>query len=213
MKDKSTTKEITDTNVSFKEVISNLSSINSIERDKKKEKEKQICSFILTAASKKLEEIILENMEDKNIKYIKKDLFYLNPPPNIPILDFLKGILRTTKIDISTLVCGVIYLDRMCEKRKYVLCYNNIHLLLLAACILSIKFNEDYFVRNLTIAQIHGLHVNVINQIEYEMYVLIDFNLFIEETLFKKYYVYFYKVGKKYEQAEQKEKKEKKINK
>ncbi|MCQ2821095.1 MAG: hypothetical protein MJ252_27870 [archaeon] len=202
--DKST-KEITDTNLSLKEATSNTSKVKSAEFPNKN-KEKQINAYILLAAAKQLEEIIKENMSDKNIKYIKKDLFYLNPPPKISIYDFLKGITLNTDIDISTIVCGVIYIDRMCEKRNYVLCFNNIHLLIIAACILSMKFNEDYFVRNLNMAQFHGVHVELVNQIEYEFYVLIDFNLYIEESLFKKYYVYFYKVGKKYDLAEKKEK-------
>ena len=202
--DKST-KEITETNLSIKEGVSKVSHLTAPEFTTKN-KEKQINSYIITAAAKQLEEIISENMNDKNIKYIKKDLFYLNPPPKISIQEFLKGIMRSTEIDISSLVCGVIYLDRMCEKKNYVLCYNNIHLLLLASLILSMKFNEDFFVTNLNIAQFHGVHVNLVNQIEYEFYLLVDFNLFIEESLFKKYYVYFYKMGKKYEIQEKKEK-------
>lgn len=181
----------------FNELEIILNNRNRLDPQKKKENENQINSYIITAASKQLEEIITENMEDQNAKYIKKDIFYLNPPPKITIQNFLKGILRATDIDISTLVCGVIYLDRMCDKRRYVLCYNNIHLLLLASCILSMKFNEDLFVTNLNLAEFHGVHVSLINQIEYEMYALLDFNLYIEENLFKKYYVYFYKIGKK----------------
>ena len=52
--------------------------------------------------------------------------------------------MKYSKMDISSLIIAIIYLDRFCNKNKYILTKNNIYIILSTVCLISIKFNEDY---------------------------------------------------------------------
>ena len=79
----------------------------------------------------------------------------------------------------------------MCENNSYILCFNNIHRLILSSCLLSIKFNEDISFHNDLYARISGESVENVNQLEYEFYVLLNFSLFVDYNYYEKYFEYF----------------------
>ncbi len=81
-----------------------------------------------------LNEIIEENTAagnqgDKKFKIgvNKKSLFYAKSPPSIAIDQYLERILKYTKIEDSTLIISLIYIDRICDLKGYELSLNNIH--------------------------------------------------------------------------------------
>jgi len=63
----------------------------------------------------------------------------------------------------------------------------NVHRLFLAAVITAIKFNEDDFYSNSFYSKIGGVSINELNNLEDEFLRLINFNLWVEEDLYRKY--------------------------
>ena len=151
---------------------------------------------IITSISSNLEDLIMENLHNIYQLYIKSDIFFLNHIPQISIEDYIKRIMKYTQMNISSLILAIIYIDKMCENNSYILCFNNIHRLILSSCLLSIKFSEDITFHNDLYARISGESVENVNQLEYEFYVLLNFSLFVDYNYYEKYFEYFSQYSK-----------------
>ena len=151
---------------------------------------------IITSISSNLEDLIIENLHNIHQLYVKNDIFFLYHIPQISIEDYIKRILKYTQMNISSLILAIIYIDKMCEKNSYILCFNNIHRLILSSCLLSIKFNEDITFHNDLYARISGESVENVNKLEYELYVLLNFSLFVDYNYYEKYFEYFSQYSK-----------------
>jgi len=144
---------------------------------------------IIDAISLNLEDIIKDNYCYE--KYIIKDKFYLPIIPEISINDYINRIVKNTNMNISTLINAIIYIDNYCERNKYILCWHNIHLILLTSCLLSFKFNEDNPLNMEFYAKIGGIPLQTLNHLEYLFYLNLHFSLYIKEDLYSFYYNYF----------------------
>jgi hypothetical protein len=144
---------------------------------------------IINAICQNLKDIIKDN--SSFISYVSKDKFYLSQIPNISLNDYLKRLVKYNNMDISTLINAIIYIDIFCEKNKYILCMNNIYLILLSSCLLSIKFNEDVAVNLMTYSKIAGVSLDKIINLENSLYFNLHFGLFVKEDLYQNYFNYF----------------------
>ena len=148
---------------------------------------------IIKSISKNLKEIIKENIKNKQILFIKNDIFYYKHIPTITIEDYIKRIYKCTKMNLSSLINSIIYIDTFCEMNKYVLSMHNIHRMLLTSCLLSIKFNEDVNVNTKYYAEVAGIPVQDLNNLEFYFIVKIRFSLFVNYYIYQKYFEYFCK--------------------
>ena len=80
---------------------------------------------LILSISQLIEEKISKNIKRK-IK-IKKDCFYSDMINKININDYLLRIVKYTKINISTLILAIVYIDYFCEINGYILTLNNIY--------------------------------------------------------------------------------------
>jgi hypothetical protein len=60
--------------------------------------------------------------------------------------------------------------------------------MVLTMILLAIKYNEDDVFSNEHYAKIAGISILEFNKLEAEAYFMMDFNLFIEDSFYKKYY-------------------------
>ena len=151
-------------------------------------------SQIIKAIVSNLNDIIEENRKRINMKYISKDnIFYLEQLPNISFGDYILHLMKNTHINISTLILAVIYIDKFCEKFKYVLTLHNIHRIILISIFISMKYNEDCFVNANIYAQIAGVCTEDLLNLELNMCVALEFGFYVEEQLYQQYFVYFSK--------------------
>ena len=149
---------------------------------------------IIKAIVANLNDIIEENRKRINLKYISKDnLFYLDQLPDISLEDYILYLMKYTKINISTLILAVIYVDKFCDKFKYVLTLNNIHRIILISIFISIKYNEDKYINAKSYAQLAGVCVEDLLYLEYNMCVAMEFSFFVNEDLYLQYFIYFSK--------------------
>ena len=146
-------------------------------------------NIIIDSIVSNLEDIIKDNKS--RAKHPKQDIFYLSFIPPISLNEYIKQIMEQTKIDISTLIISIIYIDRFCHKNKYILTINNIYRILLSAILLSIKFNQDDITSNKAYSEIAFVSVEDLNILELTMYLKLHFSLKVNDKLYQKYYDYF----------------------
>ena len=101
--------------------------------------------------------------------------------------------MKYTHISISTLILAVIYIDKFCEKFKYVLTLHNIYRIILISIFISIKYNEDVIVNANLYAQIAGVCIEDLLNLEFNMCVALEFGFFVKEELYQQYFIYFSK--------------------
>ena len=123
--------------------------------------------------------------KDTNSELIKP--FLSKKKPAITIRKFLERIVNYTKIENSTLVLTLIYIDRLCDIQKFKLNYLNIHKIIIGALILAIKYNEDEYFDSTFYSKVTGVSKKTFEKIEYEMLSLIKFSLYVKENVFEKY--------------------------
>ena len=132
---------------------------------------------------------ICEENKDKS-ENINKNIkpFMTESIPSLSIKDYLTRLSQFTKINESTIILILIYIDRIGKINKFVLTYRNIYKLILASMVIAIKYNEDNFYSSEVYAKLGGLSVPELNYLEFQFLILIKFSLFIEKDLFNKYY-------------------------
>jgi hypothetical protein len=114
--------------------------------------------------------------------------------PAISIKNFFERIVKYTKIENSTLILILVYIDRLCDKQKFRLNYFNIHKIIISTMIIAIKYNEDeYFDQNFY-SKVGGITIKELQKLEHSILTLLNFDLFVNETLFNKYYNYIQSV-------------------
>ena len=184
-------------NTTNSSIVSRETEINS-SYESQTSKETDLKNHIINSISLSLKDIINENIKLIS-KDANKDIFYLSFIPPISLEDYIKRLMKYSKMDISTLIISIIYIDYFCDKNKYFLTPNNIFRILLSACLLSLKFNEDLIVNDKEYAEIAAVSVEDLKNLEFYMYLKLHFSLNVKYDLYKSYYDYFanYKIQKK----------------
>ena len=140
--------------------------------------------------------ILSENKKSKD--YYKKinsnqdGHFTFKKKPGISLLDYLTRILKYVKIEYSTLIIAMIYIDRIC-KEKVFLNEFNIHRVMLISIYMAYTYNEDCIYDNKYLALVSGLSKSEMLLLEEDFLDLIDFRLFVSEEIFEQYKKYFFR--------------------
>lgn len=154
---------------------------NQTDREKGKnvsdedEKEPQIQNLdLIRSISSALTTILEENKKLDNYKEIVKKqgkmIYSANSIPNISINDYLIRIQTYSNIEKSTLILTLIQIDHICRKADIILTYYNIHRLLFAAVLISIKYNEDSYYDNKFYSEIAGVKLKELKMMEYTFF-------------------------------------------
>jgi hypothetical protein len=133
--------------------------------------------------------IVLKNKKNKKAKDENSPFVHKNAP-SISIYDYLLRILNYTKIDKSTLIISLIYIDKICLKKEIALTKYNVHRILFSSILIAIKYNEDKIYDNLFYSKVAGISLKEINVLENKFLKIIDFDLFISKEVYEKYYNY-----------------------
>ena len=121
------------------------------------------------------------NKNESKISFNSKEI------PKITITNYIKRLIKYTKIEPSTLILGIIYFDRICSQGNIILSFFNVYKLLLISFILAIKYNEEYFETNEFYAKIGGLNIKSINKLEVKVLKIINFNLYVNQDIYDNY--------------------------
>ena len=128
---------------------------------------------------------IFFNLVDYNTRHKyhadKKDILFSKRIPNFSIEDFLIRVVTYSKIELSTLLSMYIYSMRLITRNEIVLRYSNVYKIILGACVLSVKFNEDSKFPFSYYAKIGGMTVSELSEVEFSIYTRLNFELFVNE--------------------------------
>ena len=142
---------------------------------------------ILKIISESLNSIIEEGSKSKKIQKDHSP-FAHEHAPKISLFDYLLRIQNYSKVEDSTLIIALIYIDRICKKKGIVLSKYNIHRLLSTSILIAMKYNEDIICDNLYYSKIAGVTNKELLELEYEFMKLIDFDLFVSNKIYQTYY-------------------------
>ena len=137
----------------------------------------------------------INKLEDN---YQNKISFNLKEIPNITITNYLKRLIKYSNPELSTLILGVIYFDRICNNGNIIFNFFNVYKLLLISFVLAIKFNEEYFETNQYYSKIGGLNLNNFNKLEIKVLEIINYDLYVYEDLYVNYLNQFSALIEKY---------------
>ena len=142
-----------------------------------------------------LEEIVKDNEKNNENEINKSDsnesaiisVFTSNKTPQISIKKYLTRIMKYSKPETSTVIICLIYIDKICENSSLQLSIYNIHRIILSCMILALKYNEDDYYSNKYYAKVGGISLKELNELEYNIMVLLQFNFFIDDITYEKY--------------------------
>jgi hypothetical protein len=153
-----------------------------------------------SSSVQKVSDIIAEIIQENKKKGEDKanSLFFCKAKPAINITEYLMRIVKYAKIEESTLIVALIYIDRLCDLNNFNLTESNIHRVVLLCIICAAKFNEDEIYSNAFYAKIGGISKEELHLLEIEFLKMVKYSLFIKNDLFLQYKAYLkqYKRGK-----------------
>ena len=159
--------------------ITNSFNINPINENSEKK--------IIKKISDLFSNICQENTKNYNKENNSITKPFLSINPSISINDYLDRLYKYSKMNISTVILILIYIDRISNINKFKLTYYIIHKLILSSMVVAIKYNEDQYYSIKFYAKLGGVTKTEMIFLEYYFVSLINFNLFIKKELFDKY--------------------------
>lgn len=133
---------------------------------------------------------VIKSNNTKPIIEKNKTIFSMDEIPSISLYNYLYRIKKYTKIEDSTLIIALIYIDRICKMNDFMINHYNIHKLLFTAIILAIKNNEDIYFTNSFYSIVGGISSNELKNLELEFTLLIQFKFYVKKSLFDEYNKY-----------------------
>ena len=144
--------------------------------------------------SELLTDICEERKPNLDSKLILLKPFVSKKIPNISLSDYIERLLKYSKAFNEIMIIILIYLDNICTKHEINLNYYNIHKFILAAFISAIKFHADDYYSISYYAKLGGVSKKEAINLEYEFMNLMDFQLFVNQELYEKYYKYLFRL-------------------
>ena len=146
---------------------------------------------LIKSISQTLLQILENNKKMSNYKKVIhkqiKSPFSSNIIPKISLEDYLLRIQAYSNMEKSTLIIGLIFIDKLCNISDIVLTYYNIHRIVFSALLISIKYNEDSFYDNKYYSEIAGVNLKELKMLEYSFTTQVNFNLFVNKNIYEKY--------------------------
>ena len=186
----------------------NVNSIHKCKNDSEKENTQK--RKIIEKISELFTEICDENKSELNPNNTNTLIkpFISKQIPSISIKDYLTRLYKYSKINNSTIVLILIYIDKICNFNNFKISYFNIHKLILASMLIAIKYNEDENYSLSFYSKLGGVSKNELSNLEYQFLVLIHCEAYIKEELFIKYNEYLTSSDSDEEEGEEEEKEE-----
>ncbi len=159
------------------------------------------CKQTIISIVNVLNEIINENTNDAElIPIIHKQSrfpFCISKIPTITKFNYIERILKYSRMEESTLILSLIYIDKVCEVNNLLLTEYNIHRIMFSSLLVAIKYNEDEYYSNSFYAKVAGLSLSEVNVLEFEFLNLLNNNLFVENEIYVRYKDYLKRYRKR----------------
>lgn len=116
--------------------------------------------------------------------------FHSRASPSITIQDYLRRISKYANIEKSALLLILIYIDRICvRKKEFTMSSLTSHRFIISAITIGSKSISDVYCTNSHFAKVGGISVVELNMLELEFCTMIDWKLAANAELMQQYYV------------------------
>ena len=157
-------------------------------------------STLVTSIGTVISKLLIQNKKlpnyQKIVKSQSKMIFSASEVPEIAIDDYLARISFYSKAEDSTFIIALIYIDRICANSSIMITEYNVHRILFTSILIGIKYNEDQYFDNNYYGQIAGVPMKELCYLESELLRVIEFNLYIKDEEYNKYFEYLTELGK-----------------
>lgn len=170
---------------SERSTLDEIEQTNEILNEKEKESEKKL---VYLSIADILKQVISE--QKQVIQKKRKSHFNAVSAPSISIEDYLTRICTYSNPEVPTMICSLIYIDRLCSNGTIYLSKYNIHRILFTSILLALKYNEDEMYTLDYYASIAGVSKKELSKLEAEFLSIINFNLCVNGDEYTKYYNY-----------------------
>ena len=143
---------------------------------------------LIESISSLIEETIQRNKDKK--KPSKKSVFYSDNPNilDISVYNYIYYIYSYLNLEISSLILSLISIKRLLERTKDKLTKNNFYKLFITSCLLNSKENEESQYDYEFFARAGKITKSELIFLEKEYFTMIDYKLFVNEEVYKRYY-------------------------
>ncbi|KAH7108207.1 cyclin-domain-containing protein [Auriculariales sp. MPI-PUGE-AT-0066] len=115
--------------------------------------------------------------------------FHSRSPPAISVLEYIRRIVKYTKVEKSCLLITLHYIDQICARHpRFMISSLTVHRFTIASVAVSSKALCDVFCTNSHYAKVGGTRVDELNLLEREFLAYIDWNLTCTRELLQAYY-------------------------
>ena len=143
---------------------------------------------LIDSISSLIEETIKRNEVKKKISK-KSPFFYEDSKiPDISIHNYIYFIFCYLDLEISSIILSLISINRFLERNKDYLSKNNFYKLFITSCFLNSKQNEDTNYNYEFYASAGKINKNELIILEKEFITIIEYKLFVNEEIYKRYY-------------------------
>lgn len=130
---------------------------------------------------------ILDNSSKENSFQTEKMIFKTKTLPIISLEKYIYRLVHYIKPEITSFCLSLVYIDRFFQITNYKPTKEIIYRLYLICLIVAIKFNEDSSLTNKAYSNIGGISTIELNNLEKTFLKLVNFNLYVDESLFEEY--------------------------
>ena len=128
--------------------------------------------------------------ESNNEKY-QRTLFECVAIPQMTIINYFSRIAKKTQCSDEVLILAVYYVSLLEQNYGQILNPYSIHKFILTSVLCGAKFYDDIYYNNGVYAQIGGILVPEMNRLEVEFLSMIEFELYVDESIYSKIYTGF----------------------
>lgn len=150
---------------------------------------KEISTQLISAITQTLEKLIDKN-SSLSSRCSRYKIFNNKTLPEISIHDYIERIYKYTEISISTLIISLIYTDRFCDNTNILLTNYNIHRVIFCAVLASIKFNEDNVFSLKFYAEVAGVKLEELRNLEEAFFNGTKGSLYVDVKEYEMYHRY-----------------------
>ena len=143
---------------------------------------------LIYSISSLIEDTIKRNGLKK--KFSKKSLFFCEDRKilEISIYNYIYFIFCYLDLDISIIILSLIVINRLLERSNDYLSKKNFYKLFITSCFLNSKQNEDFSYNYEFYASAGKINKNELIILEKEFITMIDYKLFVNDEIYKRYY-------------------------
>jgi hypothetical protein len=130
---------------------------------------------------------ILDDSHGKKPSNPETSIFNTKCLPIISLEDYIYRLVHYIKPEVTSFCLSLVYLDRFYHVTGLAPCKEIIYRLYLICLIIALKYNEDVCLSNKAYSNIGGISNTDLNKLERMFLKLINYNLYVEESLFEEY--------------------------